>query len=61
MWSIGIWEPMDRKFGLMPWLRKSITTRCGSMLSLGMGLRRKITRQNYDTTCTCVDVFCVIL
>ena len=46
MWSIGIWKPMDRKFGLWPWLRKSITTRCGLMLSLGMGLPRKITRQN---------------
>ena len=34
MWSIGIWKPMDRKFGLRPWLRKSITTRCGSMLRL---------------------------
>ena len=39
---------------------KTITTRCGLMLSLGMGLPRKITGQNYDTTCTCVDVFCVI-
>ena len=28
---------------LRPWLRKNITTRCGSMLSLGMGLPRKIT------------------
>ena len=46
MWSIGLWEPMDRKFGLRPWLRKNITTRCGSMLSLGMGLPRKITGQN---------------
>ena len=46
MRSIGIWKPMDRKFGLRPWLRKSITTRCGSMLSLGMGLPRKITGQN---------------
>ena len=27
MWSIGIWKPIDRKFGLRPWLRKSITTR----------------------------------
>ena len=41
MWSIGIWKPMDRKFGLRPWLKKNITTRCGSMLSLGMGLPRK--------------------
>ena len=41
MWSIGIWKPIDRKFGLRPWLRKSITTRCGSMLSLGMRLPRK--------------------
>ena len=32
---------MDRKFGLRPWLRKNITTRCGSMLSLGMRLPRK--------------------
>ena len=46
MWSIGIWKPMERKFGLRPWLRKSITTRCGLMLSLGMGLPRKITGQN---------------
>ena len=46
MRSIGIWEPMGRKFGLRPWLRKSITTRCGLMLSLGMGLPRKITGQN---------------
>ena len=46
MWSIGIWKPIDRKFGLRPWLRKSITTRCGSMLSLGMRLPRKITGQN---------------
>ena len=46
MWSIGIWKPMDRKFGLRPWLRKSITTRCGSMLSLGMRLPRKGTEQN---------------
>ena len=41
MWSIGIWKPMDRKFGLSPWLRKSITTRCGSLLSLGVRLPRK--------------------
>ena len=46
VWSIGLWEPMDRKFGLRPWLRKSITTRCGSMLSLGMRLPRKGTEQN---------------
>ena len=46
MWSIGIWKPIDRKFGLRPWLRKSITTRCGSMLSLGMRLPMKITGQN---------------
>ena len=33
---------MDRKkIGLRPWLRKSITTRCGLMLSLGMRLPRK--------------------
>ena len=38
MWSIGIWKPIDRKFVLRPWLRNSITTRCGSMLSLGMRL-----------------------
>ena len=43
---IGIWKPMDIKFGLRPWLRKSIATRCGWMLSLGMGLPRKITGQN---------------
>ena len=41
MWSIGIWKPMDRKFGLRPWLRKSITTRCGLMFGLGMRLPRK--------------------
>ena len=46
MWSIGIWEPIDRKFGIRPWLRKSITTRCGSMFGLGIGLPRKITGQN---------------
>ena len=46
MKSIGIWKPMDKKFGLRPWSRKSIATRCGSMLSLGMGLPRKITGQN---------------
>ena len=45
MRSIGIWKPIYRKFGLRPWLRKSITTRCGSM-SLGMGLPRKITGKN---------------
>ena len=45
-WSICIWEPMDIKLRLKPWLRKSITTRCGLMLSLGMGLPRKITGQN---------------
>ena len=37
---------MDRKFGLRPWKCKNITTRCGLMLSLGMGLARKITGQN---------------
>ena len=41
MWSVGIWKPMDRKFRLLLWLRKSITTRCGSMLSSGMRLPRK--------------------
>ena len=46
MWSIGIWKPIDRKFGLRSWLRKNITTRCDSMLSLGMRLPRKITGQN---------------
>ena len=46
MKSIGIWKSMDRKIGLRPWLRKSITTRCGLILSLGMGLPRKITGQN---------------
>ena len=46
MKSIGISKPMDRKFGLRPWLRKSITTRCGLMLSLGMGLPRIITGKN---------------
>ena len=46
VWSIGLWEPMDRKFGLRPWKCKNITTRCGLMLSLGMGLPRKITGQN---------------
>ena len=46
MRSIGIWKPIDRKFGLRPQLSESITTRCGLMLSLGMGLPRKITGQN---------------
>ena len=46
VWSIGLWEPMDIKFGLRPWKCKNITTRCGLMLSLGMGLPRKITGQN---------------
>ena len=46
MWSIGIWKLMDIKFGLRPWLRKSITARYGLMLNLGMGLPRKITGQN---------------
>ena len=32
---------MDRKFGLRPWLRKSITTRCGLMFGLGIRLPRK--------------------
>ena len=41
MWSIGIWKPIDRKLGLRPWKCKNIATRCGSMLSLGMGLPRK--------------------
>ena len=31
---------------LRPWLRKNITARCGSMLSIGMRLPRKITGQN---------------
>ena len=31
---------------LTPWLRKNITTRCGSMFGLGMRLPRKITGQN---------------
>ena len=44
--SIGLWEPMDRKFGLRPWKCKNITTRCCLMLSLGMGLPRKIMGQN---------------
>ena len=35
-----------KKIGLRPWLRKSISTRCGLMLSLGMRLPRKITGQN---------------
>ena len=41
MWSICIWKPMDRKFGLRLWLRKSITTRCYLMFGLGMRLPRK--------------------
>ena len=36
-----MWKPMDRKFGLRLWLRKSITTRCGLMFGLGMRLPRK--------------------
>ena len=55
MWSIGIWKPMDINLRLRPWLRKSITTRCASMLSLGMRLPRKGTEQNLDTT----YVFCL--
>ena len=51
VWSIGLWEPMDRKFGLRPWLRKSITTRCGSMISVGMRLPRKAREKNYNTVC----------
>ena len=31
---------------LRPWLRRNITTRCGSMLGLGMRLPRKGTEQN---------------
>ena len=46
VWSIGLWEPMDRKFGLRPWLRKSITTRCGSVISIGMRLPRKAREKN---------------
>ena len=46
MWSIGIWELIDRKFGLRPWLRKNMPTRCGSLFGLGMRLPRKITGQN---------------
>ena len=46
MKSIGIWKPMDRKFGLRPWLRKSSATRCGSMLSIGMRLPRKAREKN---------------
>ena len=30
---------------LRPWLRKNITTRCGSMFGLGMRLPRKGTEQ----------------
>ena len=26
MWSIGLWEPMDRKFGLRPWKGKKKKT-----------------------------------
>ena len=43
---IGIWKPIDIKFWLRPCKCKNITTRCGLMLSLGMGLPRKITGQN---------------
>ena len=56
MWSIGIWKPIDRKFGLRPWLRKSITTRCGSLFGLGMRLPRK-SRNKTRTLHACVDVF----
>ena len=59
IWSIGIWKPMDRKFGLRPWLRMSITTRCGLMLSLGMRLPRK-SRDKTRTLHACVGVFCLI-
>ena len=60
VWSIGLWEPMDIKFGLRPWKCKNITTRCGLMLNLGMGLPRK----NHGTKLghyVHVYVFCVIM
>ena len=59
MWSIGIWKPIDRKFGLRPWLSKNITTRCGSMLSLGMRLPRK-SRDKTRTLHACVSGDCLV-
>ena len=57
MWSIGMWKPMDRKFGLRPWLRKSITTRCGLMFGLGMRLPRK---SRVNTRTLHARVLCVL-
>ena len=59
MWSIGIWKPMDRKFGLRPWLSESITIRCGLMFGLGMRLPRK-SRVNTRTLHARVLWVCVI-
>ena len=58
MRSIGIWKHIDRKFWLRPWkCKKNITTRCGLMLSLGMGLPRKVLIENQNT---CIQVYEVI-
>ena len=38
-----MWKPRDGGLGLGLGNVKNIATRCGSMLSLGMGLPRKIT------------------
>ena len=37
---------MDGGLEIRPWLRKNITTRCGSMFGLGMRLPRNGTEQN---------------
>ena len=60
VWSIGLSEPMDRKFGLRPWLRKSITTRCGLMFGLGMRLPRKSRDKTRTLRARVFGVFCVI-
>ena len=41
-----MWKPRDGGLELRLWLRKNITTRCGSMFGLGMRLPRKCTEQN---------------
>ena len=51
--SLGIRIPRELGLGIHHHLG-------GSMLGIGMRLPRKITGQNKDTTCTCVEVFYVI-
>ena len=57
VWSIGLWEPMDRKFGLRPWLSESITIRCGLMFGLGMRLPRE---SRVNTRTLHARVLCVL-